>query len=140
MKEALDTYKLGLEKDKKNVELLNSSNQLESALKKQKLFKDPLTKRIMDDPNFKNIIEFAKKEPENFLEMMQTVTGIDFQKMKENNQKSSEKSNLDDTFEENEEIFLHDIKIENEGNIKGHSKAMTKKDIDDLFGKRIIFM
>ena len=92
IKEALDTYKLGLEKDKKNLELLNSSNQLESALKNQKLFKEPLTKRIMDDSNFKNIIEFAKKEPENFLEMIQTVTGIDFQTMKENNQKSSEKS------------------------------------------------
>ena len=130
MKEALDTYKLGLEKDKNNSELLNASSQVEASLKNMNLFKDPSSKEIMNDPNFKNILEFAKKDPKNFLQMIETATGIDFQKIKENEKKSTENDKI-----KNEESFFNDLQIKKEGNIIGQSMPMTKNQLDELFTK-----
>ena len=61
LKEALDTYKLGLEKDKQNAQLLEASSNLEATLNNPflknypKLFTDPRTAGMMNDPNFRNI-------------------------------------------------------------------------------------
>ena len=68
MKEALDAYKQGLEKDSQNTQLLEASQQLEASLNNPflknypKLFTDPRTANMMKDPNFKNLIDFAMRD------------------------------------------------------------------------------
>ena len=67
LQEALDTYKLGLEKDKTNAQLLEASQELEASINNPflknypKLFTDPRTAPLMQDPQFRNLIDYAMK-------------------------------------------------------------------------------
>ena len=106
VEEALNAYKLGLEKDQSNAQLLEASKQLEETLNNPflknypKLFTDPRTAGMMRDPQFKNLIDFAMRDQKILMQMMQTdprfmtvfsvLTGIDFEKMNEDVQKASE--------------------------------------------------
>ena len=105
-KEALEAYKLGLEKDNQNAQLLQASKELEEMLNNpflknyQKLFTDPRTAGMMQDPQFKNLLDFAMKDQKVLIQMMQTdprfmtvfsvLTGIDLEKMNEDVQKKAE--------------------------------------------------
>ena len=105
-KEALDTYKLGLEKDKSNAQLLEAQQELDASLNNPfmknyaKLFTDPRTAGMMRDPQFKNLVDFAMKDQKVLIQMIQTdprfmtvfsvLTGIDMEKMNEDVQKASE--------------------------------------------------
>ena len=77
-KEALETYKLGLEKDKENAQLLQASKELESTLNNPllnnypKLFTDPRTAYMMNDPQFRNMVDVAIKDQRILMQMAQT--------------------------------------------------------------------
>ena len=119
MKEALDTYKLGLEKDSQNAQLLEASQELEASLNNPflknypKLFTDPRTANMMKDPNFKNLIDFAMRDQKVLMQMMQTdprfmtvfsvLTGIDLEKMNEDVQKASEERKKEEEKKKKEE-------------------------------------
>ena len=119
LKEALDTYKLGLEKDSKNAQLLEASQELEASLNNPflknypKLFTDPRTAGMMKDPNFKNLLDFAMRDQKILMQMMQTdprfmtvfsvLTGIDFEKMNEDVQKASEERKKEEEKKKKEE-------------------------------------
>ena len=106
IEEALETYKLGLEKDKTNAQLLQASKELEASFNDpllknyEKLFTDPRTAGLMKDPVFKNKLDLALKDQNFLMQAMQTdprfmsvfsvLTGIDLQKMNEDVQKASE--------------------------------------------------
>ena len=106
LKEALDTYKLGLEKDKQNTQLLEASKELEATINNPflknypKLFTDPRTAGMMKDPSFKNLLDYAMRDQNALIQMMQTdprfmtvfsvLTGIDLEKMNEDMQKNAE--------------------------------------------------
>ena len=106
LQEALDTYKLGLEKDKTNAQLLEASQELEQSMNNPflknypKLFTDPRTAPLMADPQFKNLIDYAMKDQKILMQLLQTdprfmtvfsvLTGIDLEKMNEDVRKHSE--------------------------------------------------
>ena len=118
-KEALDTYKLGLEKDKENAQLLQASQELESNLNNPflknypKLFTDPRTAGMMRDPQFKNLVDFAMKDQKILIQMIQTdprfmtvfsvLTGIDMEKMNEDVQKHAEERKKEEEKKKKEE-------------------------------------
>ena len=76
--EALETYKLGLEKDKENSQLLQASKELESTLNNPflknypKLFTDPRTAYMMNDLQFKNMVDVAIKDQSLLMQMART--------------------------------------------------------------------
>ena len=76
--EALETYKLGLEKDKENSQLLQASKKLESTLNNPflknypKLFTDPRTAYMMNDLQFKNMVDVAIKDQSLLMQMART--------------------------------------------------------------------
>ena len=102
-KEALDAYKLGLEKEPGNQQLKDSVAELEAYMNNPflknygKLFTDPRTAGLMQDPQFRNILDFALKDQKILLQMVQTdprfmsvfsvLTGLDMEKMSEDAQK-----------------------------------------------------
>ena len=118
-KEALDTYKLGLEKDKENAQLLQASQELESNLNNPflknypKLFTDPRTAGMMRDPQFRNLVDFAMKDQKILIQMIQTdprfmtvfsvLTGIDMEKMSEDVQKHAEERKKEEEKKKKEE-------------------------------------
>ena len=117
--EALSAYKLGLEKDSGNAQLLQASQELEAQLNNPflknypKLFTDPRTAGMMKDPQFKNLIDFAMKDQKVLLQMIQTdprfmtvfsvLTGIDLEKMNEDVQKASEERKKEEEKKKKEE-------------------------------------
>jgi stress-induced-phosphoprotein 1 len=75
-KEALTTYKTGLEKDPNNVPLKTAIDELEDQLNRPnnpfsdpgleaKLLMDPRTRSYMSDPSFVTMIQQLKKDPSN---------------------------------------------------------------------------
>ena len=119
LQEALDTYKLGLEKDKTNAQLLEASQELEASINNPflknypKLFTDPRTAPLMQDPQFRNLIDFAMKDQKILMQMIQTdprfmavfsvLTGIDFEKMNEDVRKHSEERKKEEEQKKKEE-------------------------------------
>ena len=119
LQEALDTYKLGLEKDKTNAQLLEASQELEAQLNNPflknyaKLFTDPRTAQMMKDPQFRNLIDYALKDQKILMQMIQTdprfmtvfsvLTGIDLEKMSEDVQKKSEERKREEEKKKKEE-------------------------------------
>ena len=119
VEEALSAYKLGLEKDSANAQLLQASQELEAQLNNPflknypKLFTDPRTAGMMRDPQFKNLIDFAMKDQKVLMQMMQTdprfmtvfsvLTGIDFEKMNEDVQKASQERKKEEEKKKKEE-------------------------------------
>ena len=117
--EALSAYKLGLEKDSANAQLLQASQELEAQVNNPflknypKLFTDPRTAGMMRDPQFKNLIDFAMKDQKVLLQMIQTdprfmtvfsvLTGIDLEKMNEDVQKASEERKKEEEKKKKEE-------------------------------------
>ena len=119
IQEALDTYKLGLEKDKTNAQLLEASQELEASMNNPfmknypKLFTDPRTAPLMQDPQFRNLIDYAMKDQKILMQMIQTdprfmtvfsvLTGIDFEKMNEDVRKHSEERKKEEEKKKKEE-------------------------------------
>ena len=119
LQEALDTYKLGLEKDKTNAQLLEASQELEAQINNPflknypKLFTDPRTAPLMQDPQFRNLIDFAMKDQKILMQMLQTdprfmtvfsvLTGIDLEKMNEDVRKHSEERKKEEEKKKKEE-------------------------------------
>ena len=119
LQEALDTYKLGLEKDKTNAQLLEASQELEAQLNNPflknyaKLFTDPRTAQMMKDPQFRNLIDYALKDQKILMQMIQTdprfmtvfsvLTGIDLEKMSEDVHKKSEERKREEEKKKKEE-------------------------------------
>ena len=119
VEEALSAYKLGLEKDSANAQLLQASQELEAQVNNPflknypKLFTDPRTAGMMRDPQFKNLIDFAMKDQKVLLQMIQTdprfmtvfsvLTGIDLEKMNEDVQKASEERKKEEEKKKKEE-------------------------------------
>ena len=119
IQEALDTYKLGLEKDKTNAQLLEASQELEASMNNPfmknypKLFTDPRTAPLMQDPQFRNLIDYAMKNQKILMQMIQTdprfmtvfsvLTGIDFEKMNEDVRKHSEERKKEEEKKKKEE-------------------------------------
>ena len=119
LQEALDTYKLGLEKDKTNAQLLEASQELEASISNPflknypKLFTDPRTAPLMQDPQFRNLIDYAMKDQKILMQMIQTdprfmtvfsvLTGIDFEKMNEDVRKHSEEKKKEEEQKKKEE-------------------------------------
>ena len=119
LQEALDTYKLGLEKDKTNAQLLEASQELEAQVNNPflknypKLFTDPRTAPLMQDPQFRNLIDFAMKDQKILMQMLQTdprfmtvfsvLTGIDLEKMNEDVRKHSEERKKEEEKKKKEE-------------------------------------
>jgi len=119
IKEALDTYKLGLEKDKDNAQLKQAVDELDAQVNNPflknypKLFTDPRTAGMMKDPQFKNLIDFAMKDQKILLQMLQTdprfmtvfsvLTGIDLEKMNEDVRKHSEEKKKEEEIKKKEE-------------------------------------
>ena len=135
LQEALDTYKLGLEKDKTNAQLLEASQELEPQLNNPfmknypKLFTDPRTAPLMQDPQFRNLIDFAMKDQKILMQMLQTdprfmtvfsvLTGIDLEKMNEDVRKQSEERKKEEEKKKKEE--------EEKGKKKKRKKRKEKK-------------
>ena len=151
-KEALETYKLGLEKDKTNAQLLEASQELDASINNPflknypKLFTDPRTAGMMKDPNFKNLIDFAMRDQKVLMQMMQTdprfmtvfsvLTGIDFEKMSENVQKESEERKKEEEKKKKEEEEKRKKEEEEKKKKEEEEKynAMSvdeKKEVDD---------
>ncbi len=144
LKEALDTYKLGLEKDSKNAQLLEASQELEASLNNPflknypKLFTDPRTAGMMKDPNFKNLLDFAMRDQKILMQMMQTdprfmtvfsvLTGIDFEKMNEDVQKASEERKKEEEKKKKEE---EEKKKKEEEEKYNAMSSEEKKEVDD---------
>ena len=152
IEEALNTYKLGLEKDKTNAQLLQASKELEASLNDpllknyEKLFTDPRTAGLMKDPVFKNKLDLAMKDQNFLMQAIQTdprfmsvfsvLTGIDLQKMNEDVQKASEERKKEEEKRKKEEEEKRK-KEEEEKKKKEEEekyKAMSeeeKKEVDD---------
>lgn len=150
--EALDAFKIGLEKEPNNQQLQEAVNEIESALKNpflknySKLFTDPRTAGLMADPQFKNIVDYAMRDQKVLLQMIQTdprfmevfsvLTGIDMTKMNEEAMKDRKKDE-----EEMKKKKEEDEKKKKEEEAEAKKKAeedkynsMTeeeKKDIND---------
>ena len=119
LQEALDTYKLGLEKDKSNTQLMEASQELEASINNPflknypKLFTDPRTAHLMQDPQFRNLIDYAMKDQNVLMQMLQTdprfmsvfsvLTGIDLEKMNEDVRKHSEEKKKEEEQKKKEE-------------------------------------
>ena len=141
VEEALNAYKLGLEKDQSNAQLLEASKQLEETLNNPflknypKLFTDPRTAGMMRDPQFKNLIDFAMRDQKILMQMMQTdprfmtvfsvLTGIDFEKMNEDVQKASEerKKEEEEKKKKEEEDKYNAMNEEEKKEVDNHKKA-----------------
>jgi len=151
-KEALDTYKLGLEKDKENAQLLQASQELESNLNNPflknypKLFTDPRTAGMMADPQFKNLVDFAMKDQKILIQMIQTdprfmtvfsvLTGIDMEKMNEDVQKHAEERKKEEEKKKKEEEEKKKKEEEEKKKKEEEDKynamsAEEKKEVDD---------
>ena len=152
LKEALETYKLGLTKDEKNAQLLEASQNLEASINNPflknypKLFTDPRTAGMMRDPQFKNLIDFAMRDQKVLMQMMQTdprfmtvfsvLTGIDFEKMNEDVQKASKERKEEEEKKKKEEEEKREKEEEEKKKKEEEDKynAMNddeKKDVDD---------
>jgi len=152
LKEALETYKLGLTKDEKNAQLLEASQNLEASINNPflknypKLFTDPRTAGMMRDPQFKNLIDFAMRDQKVLMQMMQTdprfmtvfsvLTGIDFEKMNEDVQKASKERKEEEEKKKKEEEEKRKKEEEEKKKKEEEDKynAMNddeKKDVDD---------
>ena len=152
LKEALETYKLGLTKDEKNAQLLEASQNLEASINNPflknypKLFTDPRTAGMMRDPQFKNLIDFAMRDQKVLMQMMQTdprfmtvfsvLTGIDFEKMNEDVQKASKERKEEEEKKKKEEEQKRKKEEEEKKKKEEEDKynAMNddeKKDVDD---------
>ena len=152
LKEALETYKLGLTKDEKNAQLLEASQNLEASINNPflknypKLFTDPRTAGMMRDPQFKNLIDFAMRDQKVLMQMMQTdprfmtvfsvLTGIDFEKMNEDVQKASKERKEEEEKKKKEEEEKRKKEEEQKKKKEEEDKynAMNddeKKDVDD---------
>ena len=106
IKEAYDTYKLGLEKCKTNEQLLEASQELEALINNPflenypKLYTDPRTATLMLDPQFRQLIDLAMKDNNifrqyiqsdpRFLTVLSVLSGLDLNQMNENLNKQSE--------------------------------------------------
>ena len=150
--EALKTYKLGLEKDNGNAQLLQASQELESSMSNPflknypKLFTDPRTAGMMRDPQFKNLVDFAMKDQKVLIQMIQTdprfmtvfsvLTGIDMEKMNEDVQKASQERKKEEEKKKKEEEEKRKKEEEEKKKKEEEEKynAMSteeKKDVDD---------
>ena len=150
--EALKTYKLGLEKDNGNTQLLQASQELESSMSNPflknypKLFTDPRTAGMMRDPQFKNLVDFAMKDQKVLIQMIQTdprfmtvfsvLTGIDMEKMNEDVQKASQERKKEEEKKKKEEEEKRKKEEEEKKKKEEEEKynAMSteeKKDVDD---------
>ena len=113
IQEALDTYKLGLEKDKTNVQLLEASMNNPFMKNYPKLFTDPRIAPLIQDPQFRNLIDYAMKDEKILMQMIQidqrfmtvfnVLTGIDFEKMNEDVRKHSEERKKEEEKKKKEE-------------------------------------
>ena len=138
--EALKTYKLGLEKDNGNAQLLQASQELESSMSNPflknypKLFTDPRTAGMMRDPQFKNLVDFAMKDQKVLIQMIQTdprfmtvfsvLTGIDMEKMNEDVQKASqERKKEEEKKKKEEEEKYNAMSTEEKKDVDDHKKA-----------------
>ena len=78
-----------------------------------KLFIDPRTAPLMQDPQFRNLIDYAMKDQKILMQIIQTdqrfmtvfsvLTGIDFKKMNEDVRKHSEERKKEDEKNKKEE-------------------------------------
>ena len=118
-KEAVETYKLGLEKEPENAQLKEAVAEIETYMNNPflknygKLYTDPRTAPLMKDPQFKNILDYAMRDQKVLLQMVQTdprfmdvfsvLTGIDMGKMNEEAQKAEEKREEERKKKEKEE-------------------------------------
>jgi cell division ATPase FtsA len=78
-----------------------------------KLFTDPRTAPLMQDPQFRNLIDYAMKDQKILMQMIQTdprfmtvfsvLTGIDFEKMNEDVRKHSEEKKKEEEQKKKEE-------------------------------------
>ena len=78
-----------------------------------KLFTDPRTAPLMQDPQFRNLIDYAMKDQKILMQMIQTdprfmtvfsvLTGIDFEKMNEDVRKHSEERKKEEEKKKKEE-------------------------------------
>ena len=150
--EALKTYKLGLERDKENAQLLQASQELEASLNNPflknypKLFTDPRTANMMKDPQFRNLIDFAMKDQKVLMQMIQTdprfmtifsvLTGIDLEKMNEDVQKASQERKKEEEKKKKEEEEKkkkdEEEKMKKEEEEKYNAMSVEeKKEVDD---------
>ena len=150
--EALKTYKLGLEKDNGNTQLLQASQELESSMSNPflknypKLFTDPRTAGMMRDPQFKNLVDFAMKDQKVLIQMIQTdprfmtvfsvLTGIDMEKMNEDVQKASQERKKEEEKKKKEEEEKRKKEEEEKKKKEEEEKynamsAEEKKEVDD---------
>ena len=99
MEGATAALKEGLTKDPNNQQLKDALTEIENSMKNpflknyNKLFTDPRTAGMMADPQFKNLVDFAMRDQNMLLQMIQTdprfmevfsvLTGIDMTKMNE---------------------------------------------------------
>ena len=151
-KEALDTYKLGLEKDKSNAQLLQAQQELDASLNNPfmknyaKLYTDPRTAGMMRDPQFKNLVDFAMKDQKVLIQMIRTdprfmtvfsvLTGIDMEKMSEDVQKASEERKKEEEKKKKEEEEKKKKEEEEKKKKEEEEKynamsAEEKKEVDD---------
>ena len=169
LQEALDTYKLGLEKDKTNAQLLEASQELEAQLNNPflknyaKLFTDPRTAQMMKDPQFRNLIDYALKDQKILMQMIQTdprfmtvfsvLTGIDFEKMNEDVRKHSEEKKKEE--EDKYNAMTPEEKLEEDNHKKADeikskgNEEFKKKNFDeaiklyqqaiDLYPKEMVY-
>lgn len=117
--EALAAFKQGLEKDPNNQQLKDSIAEIEAQTKNPflqnypKLFTDPRTARMMTDPQFKNMVDFALRDQNMLLQLIQSdprfmdvfsvLTGIDMTKMNEEAQKANKEREEEERKKKKEE-------------------------------------
>ena len=117
--EALAAFKAGLEKEPENAQLKQAVQEIEAELNNPflknypKLFTDPRTAKLMTDPQFKNLLDYAMKDQKILLQLIQTdprfmdvfsvLTGIDMTKMTEEAEKAQKEKREEEEKKKKEE-------------------------------------
>ena len=135
--EAIDTFKQGLTHDPNNETLKTCLSDAEKENNNpfmknfSKLYTDPRTSKYMTDPQFVNLLQYAIKDQNMLIQMMQSdprfmdvfsvLSGLDLSKMQENVQKDQKKN-------EEEE---HKRKLREEELKKKQEEELKKKQEQD---------
>lgn len=110
--EAIQTIKKGLEVDPSNQTLKDLLTETEAQANNpfmknfSKLYTDPRTSKYMSDPNFQNLLQYAIKDQNMLIQLMQSdprfmdvfsvLSGLDLSKMQEDVQKDKKKQEEDE--------------------------------------------
>lgn len=152
--EAKEVFNKGLEIDPANTQIKSALQNLDrpkagedpffSAEGMAKLAADPKTSKYLEDPDFKNKLEFCKQNPQMMMQLMQTdqrfadvfrvITGIDLMQMQEQQVQSHKKA--EEMRKQKEEEDKKKQEEEEERKKKEAEDALTGEEKEKLEAQR----